>query len=170
MEFTEAKTDFIRAWGNLGESWGIGKIMAEIHALLLISPYPCSRSYVEKQLNIGAREAEKGLKELIEWGVIYEHEIASENNGHTYYKAEKDIWLLAQLVARKRREKELVPVIEMLGRVKQVKDNTDPEHCLEFKKVTSDIEAFAHKADKFLVRFANANSNWFFKQVLNWIR
>lgn len=170
MKFNQAKEDFIRAWGELGESWGIGRTMAEIHALLLISPYPCSKTYVEKQLNINSKEAEKGLRELIEWEVIYEHELATESNGHIYYKAEKDVWLLAQLVAKRRREKELVPVIKMLDRVKHASNGGDPEHYEEFIKVTNDIGSFAYKADKFLKRFVKANGNWFFKRVLNWIK
>ncbi len=40
MKYTEAKEELIQAWGNLGYSWGLNKTMAQIHALLMISPKP----------------------------------------------------------------------------------------------------------------------------------
>ena len=40
MEFEEGKRKFVNAWGTLGRSWGINKTMAQIHALLMISPEP----------------------------------------------------------------------------------------------------------------------------------
>ena len=38
MEFNEAKAQFLQTWGALGSQWGINKTMAQIHALLMISP------------------------------------------------------------------------------------------------------------------------------------
>ncbi|MEM9987789.1 MAG: transcriptional regulator, partial [Bacteroidota bacterium] len=38
MQIDEAKEKFIQAWGALGTNWGITRTMAQIHALLLITP------------------------------------------------------------------------------------------------------------------------------------
>jgi DNA-binding transcriptional regulator GbsR (MarR family) len=167
MELDQAKQRFIEAWGNLGESWGVGKRMTEIHALLLITPYPCSCSYISKQLDLKIETVEKELGNLIKWDVISKEDI--NNDGQQYFKAEKDVWDLAQRVAKERRERELIPILQMLGEVKEINSEED-EHLREFKKVTSELESFAMKADKFLNRFANSGGNWFFKQVLNWIK
>ena len=38
MELQEAKDKFIHTWGTLATQWGINRTMAQIHALLLLSP------------------------------------------------------------------------------------------------------------------------------------
>jgi len=40
MTVSEGKEKFIKSWGALGTDWGISRTMAQIHALLLISPDP----------------------------------------------------------------------------------------------------------------------------------
>ena len=46
MNYKEAKEKFITTWGALGTLWGINKAMAQIHALLWISPEPLSMEAV----------------------------------------------------------------------------------------------------------------------------
>ena len=46
MNLEEAKIKFVQSWGVLGSSWGINKAMAQIHALLLISPKALSAEEV----------------------------------------------------------------------------------------------------------------------------
>jgi len=46
MEFKTAKDKFVQAWGTLGNKWGVNRTMAQIHALLLISPSPLSAEAV----------------------------------------------------------------------------------------------------------------------------
>jgi DNA-binding transcriptional regulator GbsR (MarR family) len=170
MEFAQARNRFIEAWGELGHKWGVGRRMVEIHALLLITPYPCSVSYIAKQLSIPENEAATELDKLLHWTVVSQEEI--NEDGLNYFKAEKDIWTLAQIIARERRERELLPILVMLQEVKDVNITEEKElaHMEEFKKITSDLESFSMKADKFLKKFGNANGNWFFKQVLSWIK
>jgi hypothetical protein len=38
MQLAEAKAKFIADWGRLGTNWGINRTMAQIHALLMVSP------------------------------------------------------------------------------------------------------------------------------------
>ena len=52
MDFEKAKDDFIDLWGQLGPNWGINKTMAQIHALLLISPSVLSTDEIMDQLKI----------------------------------------------------------------------------------------------------------------------
>jgi len=38
MDYNEARSRIIDAWGALGTSWGISRTMAQIHALLKLEP------------------------------------------------------------------------------------------------------------------------------------
>ena len=70
MKLKEAKEQFIHAWGTLGSNWGINKTMAQVHALLLVSPDPLSAEEIMAELNISRGNANMNLRELIEWGIV----------------------------------------------------------------------------------------------------
>ena len=65
MEYKEAKDKFISTWGALGSLWGINKAMAQIHALLFISPEPMSMEAVMEELGISRGNASMNLRSLI---------------------------------------------------------------------------------------------------------
>ena len=52
MQLAEAKARFIADWGRFGTNWGINRTMAQIHALLLVSPDPLSAEAVMEELAI----------------------------------------------------------------------------------------------------------------------
>ena len=78
MEYTSAKNKFINTWGSLGTLWGINKAMAQIHALLFISPEPLSMENVMEELHISRGNTSMNLRQLIEWGIVYKTSIAGE--------------------------------------------------------------------------------------------
>ncbi len=67
MELPVAKDKFIQAWGGFGSQWGINRSMAQVHALLLVSPDPLSTEDVMDQLNISRGNANMNLRALIDW-------------------------------------------------------------------------------------------------------
>ncbi|HBR53549.1 MAG TPA: transcriptional regulator, partial [Flavobacteriaceae bacterium] len=78
MEFKEAKEKFISTWGNLGSLWGINKAMAQIHALLFVSPAPLSMEDIMEALDISRGNASMNLRGLIDWGIVYKVNVAGE--------------------------------------------------------------------------------------------
>jgi len=52
MELAEAKQKFIEAWGKLGSEWGINRTMAQVHALLLITPDALTAEEIMEALSI----------------------------------------------------------------------------------------------------------------------
>jgi len=65
MQFQEAKIKFIQTWGSLGSQWGINKTMAQIHALLMISPEALSMDDIMEELHISRGNASMNLRSLI---------------------------------------------------------------------------------------------------------
>src|SRR4051812_41045790 len=53
----EAQDMFIRRWGEMGQTWGINRTMAEIHALLFITAQPLCTDDVMERLNISRGNA-----------------------------------------------------------------------------------------------------------------
>lgn len=163
MKLDEAKEKLIQAWGNLGYSWGLNKVMAQIHALLLVSPKPLSTEDIMKALNISRGNANMNIRALLDWGIIHRISIAGERK--EYFKSEKDIWALARQVAKERRKRELEPILKTLKEVQDVSGESN-EDLKEFKKVTKELKGFAEKSDGLLNTFVNAQESWFWNTIL----
>ena len=61
---------FIRRWGEMGQTWGINRTMAEIHALLYITARPLCTDDVMERLHISRGNASMSLRALCDWGII----------------------------------------------------------------------------------------------------
>lgn len=162
MNYHEGKHKFIQAWGTLGSSWGINKVMAQIHALLLISPKSLTTDDIMDELKISRGNANMNIRALMDWGIVEKELIVGERKDH--YRAGKDIWELARQVSRERRKREIEPILKVLGEVQSVSGKSD--EVKEFKTVTSDLKDFSGKIDGALDKFTRSDKNWFFKMLL----
>ena len=70
MTIQEGRDKFIQSWGALGTSWGINRTMAQIHALLLISPEPLCAEEIMEALQISRGNANMNLRALMDWGLV----------------------------------------------------------------------------------------------------
>src|SRR5437868_7362426 len=126
MELLEARQKFIEAWGKLGSEWGINRTMAQVHALLLISPDALTTEEIMEQLCISRGNANMTLRDLINWGLIEKQHRPGERK--EYFFAVKDTWTIARQVAQERKKRELDPVLKVLNELTRVKgDEKDPE-------------------------------------------
>jgi len=164
MKFDEAKKQFIESWGTLGSNWGINKAMAQIHAVLLISPEPLNTDDIMNELGISRGNVSMGLRSLMEWGIVYK--TFKTGDRKEYYHAEKDIWIMIKKIVKRRRENELEPVREMLQRLEQFKADVKQEEMREFKKVTDDIDKFIAKSDNIMTKITTADENWFMNKFI----
>ncbi|MCB0395518.1 MAG: transcriptional regulator [Flavobacteriales bacterium] len=164
MDYKQAREEFIQAWGSLGSSWGINHTMAQIHALLMISPDAMTTDEVMEQLGISRGNANMNLRALIGWGIVRKESRPGDRK--EYFSAEKDVWVLATQVAQERKKRELDPVLRMLNQVKAIPENKKSKEITTFKKVTADLSDFAGKMDMTLGTFVKAEQNWFFGKLL----
>lgn len=164
MEFNDAKRKFIHSWGTLGSSWGINKTMAQIHALLMISPEPMTTDDIMKELGVSRGNVSMSLKGLIDWGIVFKDFKAGDRKD--YYYTEKDVWKLSAQVAKERRRRELLPILDMLDDVSLTDIDPSNKAHLEFNQMTNELNKFAKQSDSMLDRFSKMGSNWFFNKAL----
>jgi DNA-binding transcriptional regulator GbsR (MarR family) len=163
MDLAEGKLKFIEAWGKLGSEWGINRTMAQVHALLLISPGALTTEEIMEQLSISRGNANMTLRDLINWGLIEKQHRAGERK--EYFFAEKDTWTIARQVAQERKKRELDPVLKVLNELNTVTgDEKDPEYKT-FKKSVGDINKLAKNVDKTLTTMEMAEDNWFWGSI-----
>lgn len=163
MEYKEAKQKFIQSWGNLGSSWGINRTMAQIHALLLISPKPLSAEEMMEELSVSRGNANMNTRALIDWGLVHKEFIPGDRK--EYFAANKDFWEITKQVAKERKKRELDPLLQAMQQMQDLNGENTPE-LQEFKKITSDLNKFSQRADSFLDRLIKADRNWFFKSLV----
>ena len=112
MQYQEGKNLFVEQWGLLGNQWGINRTMAQIHALLLISPEPLSANEIMEELQISRGNVSMALRELMAWGIVSRVHIKGERR--EYYTTEKDVWNMFRIIARERKKREVDPTIDVL--------------------------------------------------------
>jgi DNA-binding transcriptional regulator GbsR (MarR family) len=108
----EVKEKFILHWGEMGSLWGINRTMAQVHALLFISPEPLSANEIMEELQISRGNVSMALRELMAWGIASRVHIKGERR--EFYTTEKDVWHLFRIIARERKKREVDPTIEVL--------------------------------------------------------
>ena len=167
MDLREGKEKFIQSWGALGSSWGVNRTMAQIHALLLISPEALSADEIMEDLMVSRGNANMNLRALIDWGLVYKELKPGERK--EFFRAEKDMWEVVKKIITQRKKKELEPMLKVLDEVSSVEESGNAE-ALEFAKVIRDIKLFSNKADSTLDSLIRADSNWFVGTFLKMIK
>ena len=159
MKLEEAKQKFIEAWGKLGSEWGVNRTMAQVHALLLVSPEALTTEEIMEALSISRGNANMTLRELIDWGLVEKQHRPGERK--EYFFADKDTWNIARQVARERKKRELDPILKVLGELSEVSgDEKDPAYKT-FKKSIGDIQKLAGNVGKTLDTMLKAEESWF---------
>lgn len=152
MDFVEAKGQFISTWGNYGQQWGINKAMGQIHALMLISERQLCTREVMDLLKISSGNANTNIRALLALGLIYKIHIPGDRK--EYFKAEKDIAVIAKILTNERKRRGIDPVIKTLTKIKDQQGKA--AQIREFRKVVNDISTFAYKADKSMEKLINS--------------
>ena len=164
MKLEEAKLQFIQAWGKLGSEWGINRTMAQVHALLLITPGSMTTEEIMESLSISRGNANMTLRDLMGWGLVEKQLKPGERK--EYFYADKNTWNIARQVAKERRKRELDPVIKILDELSKVEgDSNDPAYKT-FHKSVKDINKLAKNVDKTLETMLKAEESWFWGSIL----
>jgi DNA-binding transcriptional regulator GbsR (MarR family) len=159
MKLLEAKQQFIASWGAFGTHWGINRTMAQVHALLLISPDPITQDDIMEQLNISRGNVNMNTRELIDWGLVDRIIVPGERK--EYFTAEKDIWKVAKQITKERKKRELDPMIKLLDQLTDVDGDKKDKNVKQFVETVNNIKKLGMQADKMLDVVTKADENWF---------
>jgi DNA-binding transcriptional regulator GbsR (MarR family) len=116
-EIVPAKLDaiqmrFILHWGEMGTRWGINRTVAQIHALLFLSPRPLHAEEIADTLEVARSNVSTSLKELQGWGIVKLVHVLGDRRDH--FQSLKDVWELFRVVLDERKKREIDPTLSML--------------------------------------------------------
>jgi HTH-type transcriptional regulator, glycine betaine synthesis regulator len=117
-ELRQAQDLFIGRWGEMGQTWGINRTMAEIHALLYIVAQPLCTDDVMDRLNISRGNASVSLRALCDWGII--RRIHKRGERREYFESLHDVWDIFSIIATERKRREMDPVLATIRQCRQM--------------------------------------------------
>lgn len=168
MKLAEAKAQFISSWGAFGTHWGINRTMAQIHALLMISPKPLSQDDIMEELDISRGNVNMNIRDLISWGLVDRVLLPGERK--EYFSAEKDIWKVATQIIKERKKRELDPMLKLLSQLENVDGDKKDPGTKQFVDTVSGIRKFGGQADKMLDVMVKADESWFLGSLLKFFK
>ena len=109
---TPVMTKFILHWGEMATRWGINRTVAQIHALLFLSPRPLNAEEIAEALSVARSNVSTSLRELQGWGIIRVVHVMGDRRDH--FESLKDVWELFRQVLDERKRREVDPTLTIL--------------------------------------------------------
>src|SRR5471032_846790 len=103
---------FILHWGEMGTRWGINRTVAQIHALLYLSPHPLPAEEIAGTLSVARSNVSTSIRELEGWGIVRAVHVLGDRREH--YESMRDVWEMFRLVIEQRKRREIDPTREIL--------------------------------------------------------
>ena len=163
-----ARDEFVTQWGVMGSSWGINRTMAQIHALLMITPRALTTDEVMEELKISRGNAHMNLRELVGWGLV--RSVIRKGERKEYFEAEKDVWKMFCIIVRERKRREIRPAINVLkGCIERAEDFKSPD-AVAFTKQTRELCEFMEMADGVLSKVVRSEQSTIVPWALKFLK
>src|SRR2546426_8527217 len=105
-------TKFILHWGEMGTRWGINRTVAQIDALLFLSPSPLNAEDIADALSVARSNVSTSLRELQGWGIVKIVHVLGDRRDH--FEAGKDVWEMFGTILEERKRREIDPTLRVL--------------------------------------------------------
>jgi DNA-binding transcriptional regulator GbsR (MarR family) len=113
-QLNNIQRQYILHWGEMGTRWGINRTVAQIHALLYLSPKPLAADEIAGTLDVARSNVSTSIRELESWGLVRPVHVLGERREH--YESMKDVWETFRLIVEQRKRRELDPTAQLLRR------------------------------------------------------
>ena len=141
---------FVLHWGEMGARWGINRTVAQMHALLFISPKPLNAEEITEALGVARSNVSTSLRELQNWGVIKIVHILGDRRD--YFESLKDVWEMFRLVLEERKKREIDPTIALLrecvAESQKAKDAYTQERLSEMRDFFETVAVWYNQNDQ----------------------
>ena len=144
---------FILHWGEMGTRWGINRTVAQIHALLFLSPKPLNAEDIASTLNVARSNVSTSLKELQGWRIVKLVHVLGDKRDH--FESMKDPWEMFRIVLDERKRRELDPTLQVL------------QECIAGAEADDDTDEYTEQRLKALRDFFETTMAWY-TQLRQW--
>lgn len=173
-DLTPVMKKFILHWGEMGSTWGLNRTVAQIHAMLYLSPTPLTAEEISETLGVARSTVSTGLRELQGWGVVrVVHQLGDRRD---HFETIADIWEMFRMILRERKRREIDPALNILrDSVTDLRGESDDEYVAErlnemlefFEVITTVYDQVEQLPTSTLRRVARLGEN--FSRLLGYI-
>ncbi len=144
---------FVLHWGEMGTKWGINRTVAQIHALLYISPKPLNAEEISETLGVARSNVSNSLKELQSWRIIKLVHVMGDKRDH--FEALADVWETFRIVLDERKKREIDPTLAVL------------RECIDKAEKDSETGKYTERRLRDLAGFFEVTTGWY-AQICHW--
>jgi DNA-binding transcriptional regulator GbsR (MarR family) len=131
----------------MGQAWGINRTMAQVHALLFVSPEALDAEEISQLLDVSRSNVSTSLRELITWGVVKRVHIIGDRRDR--FEALKDVMDTFRVIMAERRRREMDPTITLL------------EHCVDEARNGGTADAYTNEQLLKMLEFCRMLTAWY---------
>jgi DNA-binding transcriptional regulator GbsR (MarR family) len=138
---------FILHWGEMGTRWGINRTVAQVHALLFLSPVPVPADEISTTLAVARSNVSTCLRELQGWGIVRVVHVLGDRRDH--FESLKDVWEIFRIVSEERKRREIDPTLRVLA------------ECVADSKATSQGDPYTRERLESMLEFLTVMTGLF---------
>ena len=127
MQMTPAVEKYVLHWGEMGTRWGTNRTVAQIQALLYLSPKPLRADEIVDLLSVARSNVSTSIRELQSYGLVRMTHVLGDRRD--YFESIYEVWELFRVIIEQRKQRELNPTLAMLkgcAAEVQAENETDP--------------------------------------------
>ena|SRR5579863_6513861 len=147
MKLSPVMQRYILHWGEMGSRWGLNRSIAQMHALLYLSPQPLHADEIAETLGIARSNVSVGLKELVSWNLVQATQTLGDRRD--FFVAQCDPWEVVRVIVEGRKRRELDPTVNFL------------KQCAAELKSDSDTPAYVKEQITGQLEFMETLTGWY---------
>jgi DNA-binding transcriptional regulator GbsR (MarR family) len=144
---TPTAQKFVLHWGEMGTRWGLNRTVAQLHALLFISPRPLPADEISTVLAVARSNVSTSLRELQGWRIVRVVHVLGDRRDH--FEAIKDVVEIFRIVSEERKRREIDPTLRVLA------------ECVAESKANGPADAYTHERLVTMLEFLTAMTGMF---------
>lgn len=149
MKMSPAVQKYVLHWGEMGTRWGTNRTVAQIQALLYLSPEPLRADEIVDLLSVARSNVSTSIRELQSYGLVKMTHILGDRRD--YFESLHDVWDLFRVIIEQRKQRELNPTLTML------------RQCAAEIEAESGTDDTTKERVKNMLQFVETTSEWYEK-------
>jgi len=147
MQLTPAVEKYVLHWGEMGTRWGTNRTVAQIQALLYLSPEPLRADQICELLSVARSNVSTSIRELQSYRLVRMIHLLGDRRD--YFESVHDVWELFRIIIEQRKQRELNPTLSML------------RTCAAEVDAEKDTDPVTKERIHNMLGFVETTSNWY---------
>jgi len=147
MKLSPAVEKYVLHWGEMGTRWGTNRTVAQVQALLYLSPKPLRADEIVDILSVARSNVSTSIRELQSYGLVRMTHVLGDRRD--YFESLHDVWELFRVIIEQRKRRELNPTLSML------------EKCAAEVEKEVDTDEVTKQRIRNMLQFMSTTSGWY---------